>query len=171
MVSCDQWSRNVLNARIPMKTLSILLLSCAAALAAPDYSTIPNYVSSVTTNAGNVTNVIAGTGLAATYSTNAADNTRSVVLNISQSNQTNVANPVVNGGYWTNKTGISGTLTISGLLSGNAVSGFPGLCITNLITGQFANPTNSIVLGVVTPFVSSIKMYPNDYVIVTNKSS
>jgi len=137
---------------------------------AADFSSVPNYVSSVTTN-GNVTNLIAGNNISATIVTNPVDNTKSVTINWNQSSSTNISNPIVGGAFWTNKTGLNGILSINGTLTGNLLSGFPGICVTNLITGEFANPTNSFVLGAVSPYRITLRVNANDYVITTNKSS
>jgi hypothetical protein len=81
-----------------------------------------------------------------------------------------VLNPIVSGGYWTNTNSFTGSLTINLSLS-DAVSGAPGMNMTNIITGEWNNATSSIAAAGIVPATAVFRMQPGEYVIVTNKSS
>lgn len=84
---------------------------------------------------------------------------------------TSITNPIVSGLFWTNTTSQRVRLKVNWLLDNDAVSGFPSLCMTNVSTGEFYNPTNSFVLATDSSGRTQFDMSPGDYFIVTNKSS
>lgn len=82
-----------------------------------------------------------------------------------------VTNPIVSGLPWTNNTGARVELKVTWTLSGSAVSGFPSLCMTNMASGEFYNPTNSFVLAAVSSGRSEFHIGPGEWFVTTNKSS
>ncbi len=82
-----------------------------------------------------------------------------------------ITNPISSGLFYTNTTGQRVVLKVAWTLSGSAVSGFPSLCMTNVSTGEFYNPTNSFILAAVSSGRSDFHLSPGDYFIATNKSS
>ncbi len=82
-----------------------------------------------------------------------------------------ISNPVSSGLFWTNTTGQRVVLKIVWTLSGSAITGFPSLCMTNVSSGEFYNPTNSFILTAISSGRSDFHLSPGDYFIATNKSS
>lgn len=82
-----------------------------------------------------------------------------------------ITNPIVSGAFWTNTTGQRVELKVNWTLVDSAISGFPSLCMTNISSGEFYNPTNSFVLAGTVSGRSGFYMSPGDYFIATNKSS
>ncbi len=73
--------------------------------------------------------------------------------------------------FWTNTTGYRVKLSINYLLTDSAVSGSPGLCMTNCSSGDYFNATNSFVLAGLSAGSRMFVLGPGEYVCVTNKSS
>lgn len=82
-----------------------------------------------------------------------------------------VTNPIASGMYWTNTTLARVALKVTWTLNDSAIAGFPSLCMTNVSSGEFYNPTNSFVLAGVTSGRAEFHLSPGDYFIATNKSS
>lgn len=81
-----------------------------------------------------------------------------------------ITNPITTGGFWTNTTGGRITLNINYTLT-DAVSGDPGLNMTNLGNGDWFNATNSSAVASIFSDRVSFDMSTNDFIVVTNKSS
>lgn len=101
-----------------------------------------------------------------------ASNTITGTLYLGQTNlapMVYVSNPVVDGGYWTNLIG-KGTLYVNYTLTDSAISGDPGLNMTNIISTDWFRATNGFALSGVTANRVSFAMALNDYFFCTNQS-
>lgn len=81
-----------------------------------------------------------------------------------------IGNPIVSGGYWTNTNSFSGTLVINLSLL-DAISGDPGMNITNISTGEWMNATSSLAVAGLIPATAVFRMAPNNVLVATNFSS
>lgn len=82
-----------------------------------------------------------------------------------------ITNPIVTGQFWTNTTGARVFLKLNYTLGDSVVSGFPGLAMTNVSSGEWFNATNSLVVASSVAGRADFNLSPGDYFVATNKSS
>lgn len=80
-------------------------------------------------------------------------------------------NPIVSGVNYTNLSGQRMSLSVWYTLTDSTISGAPGLVVSNLVTAEWGQFTNSFVLTGASSASASFLLAPNDIIQFTNKSS